>query len=147
VLWPDYDSYNVGVTTRAGKAVRRRSTWTVGLRASVLFAIALVFVAAFLALLLRSPRQVEWSQVQGTVQDTRIVVDRVAQTKWGGQLKWKAEYKVGYSSAGREYVVWADSGLRAEDEDGVRLLLPKSPPSCRVHYNPHHPMVSVADCR
>jgi hypothetical protein len=135
------------VTSQAGKAVARRAIWTIDVRATVLFAIAVVLAAALLALLHRSPKHLQWSQVQGTIEDTRIVADHALQTKWGGQLTWKAEYKVGYSIAGREYAVWADSGIRGEDEDGVRLLLPKSRPSCRVQYNPQSPMVSVADCR
>jgi hypothetical protein len=135
------------MTSQAGKVVARRTIWTIDVRATVLFAIAVVFAAALLALLHRSPKHLQRSQVQGTIEDTRIVADRALQTKWGGQLTWKAEYKVGYSIAGREYAVWADSGIRGEDEDGVRLLLPKSRPSCRVQYDPQSPTVSVADCR
>jgi len=112
----------------------------------VLFAIAVVLVAALLTLLQRGPRDVKWSQVQGTIQDTRIVADHALQTKSGGQLTSKAEYKVAYSIAAVN-TVWADSGIRGEDEDGVRLLLPQSRPSCRVRYSPRSPMVSVADCR
>jgi hypothetical protein len=134
------------VTSQTGKAMARRNIWTIDVRATVLFAIAVVLVAALLALLHRDPKHLKWSQVQGTVEDTRIVADHALQTKWGGQLTWKVEYKVGYSIAGREYAVWADSGIRGEDEDGVRLLLPKSHPSCRVQYDPHSPMVSVAGC-
>jgi hypothetical protein len=135
------------VTSQASKAVARRAKWTIDVRATVLFAIALVFATALLALLHRSPKHRQWSQVQGAIEDTRIVVDHALQTKWGGQLAWKAEYKVGYSIAGREYVVWADSGVRGEDEDGVRLLLPKTRSSCRVQYDLQSPMVSVVDCR
>jgi hypothetical protein len=136
-----------GVTSKAGKAVAPRAIWTIDVRATVLFAIAVVLAVALLALLHRSPKHLQWSQVQGTIEDTRIVADHALQTKWGGQLTWKAEYKVAYSIAGREYAVWADSGIRGEDEDGVRLLLPKQRPSCRVKYDPQSPMASVADCR
>ena len=135
------------VTSQASKAMARRTIWTIQERATVLFAVAVVLVAALLALLRRGPTHLKWSQVPGTIEDTRVVADHALQTKWGGQLTWKAEYKVGYSIAGREYAIWADSGIRGEDEAGVRLLLPKSRPSCRVQYNPQSPMVSVADCR
>lgn len=136
------------VTSQAGEAIARRTIWTMDVRATVLFAVAVVLVAALLALLHRDdPTHLKWSQVQGTVEDTRIVADHALQTRWGGQLTWKAEYKVCYSIAGREYAVWADSGIRGENEDGVRLLLPQSRISCRVQYNPQSPMVSVADCR
>jgi len=135
------------VTSQVGKAIARRTTWTIDVRATVPFAIAVVLAAALVALLHRGPTRLKWSHVQGTIEDTRIVADHALQTKWGGQLTWKAEYKVGYSIAGREYAVWADSGIRGEDEAGVRLLLPKSRPSCRVQYNPQSPTVSIADCR
>jgi hypothetical protein len=132
---------------QAGKTTTRRGEWTMDVRAMVVFTSAVVVVAAPFTLLGRGPRHGKWSQVQGTIQDTRIVVDHALHTKWRGSLTWKAEYKVAYSVAGREYAVWADSGIRGEDEDGVRLLLPQSRPSCRVQYNPQSPMVSVADCR
>ena len=135
------------VTSQAGKAITRRTKWTIDVPATVLFAIAVVLVAALLALPQRGATHLKWSQVEGTIQDTRIVADHALQTKWGGQLTWKAEYRVGYSVAGREYAVWAESGIRGEDEDGVRLLLPRSRPSCRVQYNPQSPMVSVAVCQ
>jgi hypothetical protein len=123
----------------------RRNIWTLDVRATVLFAIAVG--VATLVLLHRDPTRLKWSQVQGTVEDTRIVADHALQTKWGGQLTWKAEYKVAYSIAGREYAVWADSGIRGENEDEIRLLLPKSHPPCRVQYDPHNPMVSIAGCQ
>jgi len=85
--------------------------------------------------------------VQGTIQDTRIVADHAFETKWGGQLTWKAEYMVAYSVAGLKYAVWADSGIRGESEATVRLVLPQSHPSCQVQYNPQKPVVSVAGCR
>jgi hypothetical protein len=132
---------------QAGKAMTRGGKWTIDVRGVVLFAIAVAVVAAILSLLNLGPRHVKWAQVQGSVQDTRVVVDHAFQTKRGSQLTWKAEYKVAYSIAGREYSVWADSGIRGEDEDIVRLRLPRSRPSCRVQYSPRSPMVSVADCR
>jgi hypothetical protein len=135
------------VTSQAGKSVAHRAIWTIDVRAIVLFAMAVVLVVAVLALLHRSSKHMQWSQVQGTIEDTRIVADRALQTKWGGQLTWKAEYKVGYSIAGRDYAVWADSVIRGEDEDGVRLLLPNERPSCRVKYDPQSPIASVADRR
>jgi hypothetical protein len=134
-------------SSQAVKGMTRRGKWTIDMRRTVRFAIGVALVAALLAMLDRRPREVKWGQVQGNIQDTRIVADHALQTKWGGQVEWKAEYKVGYSIGGREYAVWADSGIRGGDEDGVRLLLPQSRPSCRVHYKAQSPMVSVADCR
>lgn len=135
---------------RSPQAVRTMTPsgkWSVDVRSTVLGVIGVVLVAALVSMLRRGPPQVKRLQVRGTVQNTRIVADHALQTKWGGQLTWKEEYKVAYSIAGREYVVWADSGVRGDDEDGVRLLLPRSQPSCWVQYNPQSPAVSVADCR
>ncbi len=58
----------------------------------------------------------EWVTAQGTIQDTRIVPYNALETKWGSQLTWIAEYRVVYSSGGREYAVWADSGIRGEKQ-------------------------------
>ena len=129
------------------KAMTRRAEWATSTSRTAQFAIACALVAVLFALLHRGPGEVAWPLVQGTIQDTRIVADHALQTKWGGQLTWKAEYKVAYSVASRDYAVWADSGIRDESEDGVRLALPQSRPSCQVQYNPNSPGVSVVHCR
>lgn len=134
-------------SSQAGKAMTRCGKWTIDVPSTVLCALAVVLAAALRTLLHRGPREVKWAQVQGTIQDTRMVAGHALQTKWGGQLTWKAEYRVADSTAGREYALWADAGIRGDDEDGVRLLWPKSDPCCRVQYNPQSPMVSAADCR
>ena len=135
------------VTSQPGKAVSRRAVWTIDVRATVLFAIAVVLAVALIALLHGSQKHLQWSQAQGSIVDTRIVADRAIQTTSGGKLAWKTEYKVDYAVGGRDYAVWADSGIRGEDEDGVRLRVPKLHSFCRVQYDPESPTVSVADCR
>ena len=136
-----------GRSPYTGKAMTRRGKWTIDVRSTALFAIAWVLVAALFAFMHRVPRQVKWPLVPGTIQDTRIAADHGLETKWGGDLTWKAEYKVGYSVASREYTLWADSGIRGESVAGVRSALPESRPLCRVQYNPKRPEESVADCR
>ena len=108
---------------------------------------ALVIVALSMWNFVRGSREENWPVVRGTIQDTRIVADHAFETKWGGQLTWKAEYMVAYSVEGLEYAAWADSGIRGESEAAVRLVLPQSHPSCRVQYNPQKPVVSIAGCR
>ena len=78
--------------------------------------------------------------MQGNIQETRIIADHSAETKWGGPLTWKAEYRVVYFAATREH---ATKRKRAD----VRLALLQSHPSCRVKYNPQRPEESVAHCR
>jgi len=107
---------------------------------------ALIAVGLFL-LLGRNAQETKWSSTSGAIQDTRIVPDHAVQTKVGGQLTWKAEYSVAYFAASREYVIWADSGIRSESEEGVRLALLRPLPSCRVRYKPETPGESIADCR
>jgi hypothetical protein len=127
--------------------VTSHTKWTIDWRAVALFVIACTLVVALFAFLQRGSGEVEWPVVHGTVQDTRIVIDHADQTKWGTRITWKAEYKVTYSVGDREYVAWADSGIRDESEDGVRLALPRLLPSCRVRYNPKKPEASIAGCR
>jgi len=124
-----------------------RVEWTIDVRATALFVIASVLVVALFALLHRGSEEMQWSLVRGTIQDTRIIPERGLETKLGGELTWKAEYRVDYSVAGRNYGAWADSGIRGESETGIRLALPQSRPSCRVRYNPNKPEESIADCR
>ena len=146
----DYINYNqVRARQPNVTATDKRSDWTLkvdwGTTAKVVA--ACVLIVGLFALLKRSGREPRWFSTSGTIQETRVVTDHALQTKSGGQVTWKAEYKVFYSIAGHEYAVWADSGIRGEDEDSVRLVLPQSPPSCRVQYNPQSPAVSVAHCR
>jgi hypothetical protein len=121
--------------------------WTIDVRATALLVIASVLVVALFALLHRGSGEMKWSLVPGAIQDTRIIPERGLETKWGGELTWKAEYRVDYSVASRNYAVWADSGIRGESETGIRLALPQSRPPCRVRYNPKKPEESTADCR
>lgn len=132
---------------QASQSTVHRGQWTIDMRTTALYAIACALVVGVFALLLRGPGEAKWLLAQGIVQDTRIVADHAVETKWGGQLTWKAEYRVAYSVASREFTVWADSGIRGESEADVRLALRQSRPSCRVQYNPQRPEVSVANCR
>jgi hypothetical protein len=116
--------------------------WVAGL------AIACAVGAVLLLLFHRAQAKMKWPLVQGSIEDTRIVADHGVETKWGGQISWKAEYKVAYFAGGHEYTVWADSGLRGENEAEVRLALPRSHrPVCRVGYDPQRPDISIVDCR
>jgi hypothetical protein len=85
-----------------------RSKWTMDLRAIVQVAAVCALILALLAFLHRGPREAERPLVYGTIQDTRMVADHALQTKWGGQVTWRADYKVAYAVATREYLVWAD---------------------------------------
>jgi hypothetical protein len=127
----------------------KRIDWTFSIdwAATVKVAAACILAVALFALMQRNTQEAKWSSTSGTIQDTRIVADHALQTKWGGQLTWKAEYSVAYSVASRKYAVWSNSGIRSESEDGVRLALPRSLPSCRVRYKPETPGVSMADCQ
>jgi hypothetical protein len=129
------------------EAATSRAKWTIDVRSTVQFVVVCALVVALFALLHRGPEAAKWPLVQGDIQDTRIVADHPIQTKWGGELTWKAEYRIVYFAASREYALWADSGIRGESEAGVRLALPQSHPTCRVQYNPKRPEESVAHCR
>ena len=130
------------------EATTHRAQWTIDVNSMVQFAVVCALVVALLALLRRGPGgAAEWPMLQGKIQDTRIVADHAVETKWGGELVWKAEYEVTYFVANREYAVWADSGIRGESEAGVQLALPQSHLSCRVKYNPKRLEESVANCR
>ena len=132
---------------QASKATARRGKWTIDTRTTALVAALWLLAALLLAVLYRRPEGMSLVFALGNIQDTRIVADHGLQTKWGGQLTWKAEYKVAYSIAGREYAVWTDSGIRGADEVDVRLALPQSRPLCRVQYDPQKPEASIASCR
>jgi hypothetical protein len=135
-------------SSQASKTMTGRGEWTIDVRAVLQFAAVCAFIFALAAFFLhRGSRETKWPPVHGAIQDTRIVADHALQTYWGGQVTWRAEYKVAYAVATHEYSVWADSGIRGQSEADVRLALPKAHVACQVHYNPQKPEVSVADCR
>jgi hypothetical protein len=149
-----HNSYNVGIgyrqtngSSQASKTMAGWGKWTIDVRAIVQVAAVCTLILALLAFLHRGPREAQWPLMYGTIQDTRIIADHALQTKLGGQVTWRADYKVTYAVASHEYFVWTDSGIRGQSEDDVRLALPRARPACRVRFNPHKAEVSVADCR
>lgn len=128
------------------EATSSRAKLTIDMRSTGLFTVMCVLVFVSLALLHRGTEPVKWPLVQGNIQDTRIVIDHAVETKWGGELTWKAEYRIVYFAASRQYTLWADSGIRSESEAGVRLALSQSHPSCRLQYNPKRPEETIANC-
>ena len=139
ILFDSRNDYSQDMISHDNRSTNRRRPAVIG--------VACILVIAVLALVHRTPRSPNWTLVAGRIQDTRIVADRGLETKAGGQLTWRAEYKVGYTVAGREYSVWTDSGVRGDSEPDVRLALPQFSPSCQVTYNPGNPEKSFADCR
>ncbi len=107
---------------------------------------AFVLAVSLLVLVHWSENGAEWTTAQGTIQDTRVVPYSALETKWGSQLTWIAEYRVVYSAGGREYSVWADSGIRGESKPDVQLRLSQPPPTCRVRYNLKEPESADAHC-
>ena len=105
-----------------------------------------VLAVSLLVLVHWSENGAEWATAQGTIQDTRVVPYSALETKWGSQLTWIAEYRVVYSAGGREYSVWADSGIRGESKPDVQLRLSQPPPTCRVRYNLKEPGSADAHC-
>ena len=106
--------------------MKARGEWTINVRATVQFAAVCILIVAILAFLHRRSREAEWTLVHGTIQETRIIADQALQTKWGGQVTWRADYKVAYAVATREYALWADStSIRGQSEADVRLALPQ----------------------
>lgn len=124
----------------------RRARPAIGIR------IAVLYTAAFLLLTLlffsvHRQREAKASFAEGVIVNTRIVPDHAIETKWGTRLRWKAEYSVAYSVAGREFQVWADSGVRGDTEADVRMSLAQFRRPCQVQYDPKKPETGVADCR
>ena len=113
---------------------------------AALLVFAFVLGVTLLVLVHGSVSDAEWTTAQGSIQDTRVVPYRALETKWGSELIWIAEYRVVYSVGGREYSVWANSGIRGESKPDVQLRLPQVRPTCQVRYNVKEPESAVAHC-
>ena len=140
----------VRATKRSPKASTRETPhgqWTVNISGIIQFFLIAFLITALFALDHYRASQPKPILVRGTIQDTRIVADHAVETKWGSQLTWRAEYKVAYSVANREYAMWADSGARGESKADVQLALAQAHRTCWVRYHSDEPAVSVVDCR
>jgi hypothetical protein len=105
----------------------RRGKWTMDTRSTALYALAWTLVIVLFAFLHRRRRDVKWPLVQGTIQDTRIVSDHALQTGWGGQVTWKAEYKVAYAVATRIFSMgrfWYPRCQRSRCSIGLAAIAP-----------------------
>jgi hypothetical protein len=131
----------------SSRTIVRRNKWTINLRTTALYVFAWALVIGLFAFILRGPREAKGSVAHGTIQNARILVDHATETKWGNPLTWKAEYRLAYSVAGREFTMWADSGIRGESEADVQFALAQAHQTCSVQYNPQRPEVAVAKCR
>lgn len=130
--------------SKTEKANTRRGKSAIAVRTS---AIASALLLGLFAFVLRQQREEKPILTDGIVVGTRIVPDHAIETKQGGRLSWRAEYRVTYSAAGRDFTVWADSGLRGDTENDVRISLPQSRRSCQVRYDPAKSESAMADCR
>ena len=77
-----------------------RVEWAIDVRATALFVIASVLVVALFAFLHQGSGEMKWSLVPGTIQDTRIILSTGLRQNGGGELTWKAEYRVDYPPSG-----------------------------------------------
>ncbi|MFZ0746447.1 MAG: hypothetical protein WAM85_18715 [Terracidiphilus sp.] len=81
----------------------------------------------------------------GTVQETRIVVDHIGDSQFGGQIYYRIEAHVNYEVEGQDQDRWLTASEITPERDLLTAKLQPLPKTCRVYWVPKHP--ENAKCR
>jgi hypothetical protein len=118
---------------------------TLGFKCAAKFALSLGLTVV-IAGCDRNDSQANWRTTEGRVEKTVIRADHGLETKWGSEVVWQAEFEVLYIVDGQQFITHADSGVRGQSGDEVRLVLLQKHPRCTVSYHPGAPELATAKC-
>jgi hypothetical protein len=78
------------------------------------------------------------SSAEGTVSETRIVVDHVRDSGYGGVV-YRLEAHVSFKAEGRDQDRWLTVSTDTADRGMLMAKLATNPKTCRVYWVPGHP--------
>jgi hypothetical protein len=118
------------------KAVPVRRPW---LEATVILGVA--FLIALYAFYRSGdrPSEYEYSTTMGTVLDTRIVVDSMRESRYGGLIYYRIEADVSFEIQGRQQERWLTASETTTARELLMARLSNKPKACRVYWRPDHP--------
>jgi len=82
---------------------------------------------------------------QGKISETRIVVDHILDTSWGGKIFYRLEAHVAYQIDGQTQDRWLTASGVDASREFLSLKLANHPQTCQVYWSPGHP--ENARCR
>ena len=113
-------------------------------------AAGIAFLAAFAALFIavlrwHQPYDMDHLTAEGIVSDSRIVVDHIWDTRYGGQIYYRTEALVSYQIDGQPQNRWLIASEITTERARLASKLADSPKACQVYWLPDHP--KNARCR
>jgi hypothetical protein len=132
---------------RVQQAPTRRNLW---LEAAAGCAFLVLVTALYIASNVLHPlHDLDHLTAEGKVSDTRIVVDHIWDTRYGGRIYYRIEYRiealVSYEIDGRSYSRWLTGSETTTERALLASKLASSPKSCQVYWLPDRP--ENARCR
>jgi hypothetical protein len=120
---------------RVPKPVQRTSPWLTIVGTTTI--VVLVGVLAF-GKLFYWPSSSSYQTAPGTVLETRMVVDHLRDSPYGGQIYYRIEAHVRYSIEGRQKEQWMTASETTAGREMLAAKLAPQPKNCRVYWFPNH---------
>jgi hypothetical protein len=105
----------------------------------------MVGVALALVALIGLGRVIEWpsntdhSTAAGQVLETRIVVDHLGESQYGGVIYYRIEAHVRYELHSQQRDQWMTASEATTEREVLAVRLSSHPKTCLVYWFPKHP--------
>jgi hypothetical protein len=121
----------------------KRKPW---LEATVAIAFFLVVAAIYIAIrALHPPYDTDHLTAKGTVSESRIVIDHIRDSQYGGLISYRIEALVSYEIESQPQNRWLVASEITTERAMLASKLAGSPKTCQVYWLPGHP--ENARCR
>jgi hypothetical protein len=123
---------------RVRESPPRRNYWLEA--AFGIFFVALVAVASLYAIRIWHPLyDLDHLTALGNVSDTRIVIDHIRDSPYGGKIFYRIEAQVSYEIDGQTQNRWLTASETTTERGRLASKLAGSPKTCQVYWLPDHP--------
>ena len=114
----------------------RRNFWLEATFGLVFVAFAAIFIAV---LRWHQPYDLDHLTTEGKTSDSRIVVDHIWDTRYGGAIYYRTEALVSYEIDGQPQNRWLIASEITTERARLASKLADSPKACQVYWLPDHP--------
>ena len=127
---------------RVPKPAKRDSPWI-----PIIGTVLIVVLVAWLAFgrLFQWPLNPNDTTADGKILETRIVVDHLRDSQYGGLIYYRIEAQVKYQIQGKEQEQWIAASEATTDQILLAARISSHPKTCLVYWPPNHP--DNAKCR
>lgn len=126
---------------RVPKPASPRKPW---LERAFLVAFVLLVVAALLFIWWDRPHEPNFV-TEGKILESRIVVDDIRDSRYGGRIDYRLETRVSYDLDGKSVDRWLTADTVSTSRELIAAQVAGNPRNCLVYWRPNHP--ENARCR